>query len=62
LFFFICPAAAADEATELASTYDMIMMWVNFTILAGVLYKFLKNPSWILSKAKNMKWKKKSKG
>jgi len=44
MFFFICPAAAADETTNWRPTYDMIMMWVNFLILAGVLYKFLKNP------------------
>jgi F-type H+-transporting ATPase subunit b len=44
MFFFICPAAAADEAANWRPTYDIIMMWVNFLILAGVLYKFLKNP------------------
>jgi F-type H+-transporting ATPase subunit b len=44
MFFFICPAAAADEAANWRPTYDKIMMWVNFLILAGVLYKFLKNP------------------
>lgn len=44
MFFFICPAAAADETTNWRPTYDMIMMWVNFSILAGVLYKFMKNP------------------
>ncbi len=44
LFFFIGPALAADEAANWRPTYDMIMMWVNFLILAGVLYKFLKNP------------------
>jgi len=44
MFLFICPAAAADEASNWRPTYDMIMMWVNFLILAGVLYKFLKNP------------------
>ena len=43
-FIFIGPALAADEATNWRSTYDIIMMWVNFTILAAVLYKFLKNP------------------
>lgn len=44
MLLFICPAAAADEAASWRPTYDMIMMWVNFLILAGVLYKFLKNP------------------
>jgi F-type H+-transporting ATPase subunit b len=43
-FIFIGPVSAADEAASWRPTYDIIMMWVNFTILAAVLYKFLKNP------------------
>ena len=38
------PAFAAEQAPEWRPTYDLIMMWVNFLILFGVLYKFLKNP------------------
>jgi F-type H+-transporting ATPase subunit b len=38
------PAFAAEQAPEWRPTYDVIMMWVNFLILFGVLYKFLKNP------------------
>lgn len=44
MFFFVFPVMAADEASNWRPTYDIIMMWVNFSILAGVLYKFLKNP------------------
>ncbi len=38
------PASAAEGAPEWRPTYDLIMMWVNFLILFGVLYKFLKTP------------------
>lgn len=38
------PVFAAGEAPDWRPTYDVIMMWVNFLILAGVLYKVLKNP------------------
>lgn len=44
ILLFTSTAMAADESANWRPTYDMIMMWVNFLILAGVLYKYLKNP------------------
>ncbi len=44
LAFCAFPASAAESAPEWRPTYDLIMMWVNFLILFGVLYKFLKTP------------------
>jgi F-type H+-transporting ATPase subunit b len=44
LFFFVTPVLAADQAADWRPTYDVIMMWVNFAILAAILYKLLKNP------------------
>jgi F-type H+-transporting ATPase subunit b len=38
------PAWAEEEAGDWRKTYDMIMLWVNFGILAFVLVKFGKNP------------------
>lgn len=39
------PALAQEEAaSDWRSTYDVILMWINFLILFGVLYKFLKDP------------------
>ncbi|MBW1989183.1 MAG: ATP synthase F0 subunit B [Deltaproteobacteria bacterium] len=36
------PAAAAQPGWR--ATYDTVMMWVNFLILAGVIYKFGRKP------------------
>ena len=46
ILVFICafPASAAENTPSWRPTYDLIMMWVNFLILFGVLYKFLKTP------------------
>ena len=44
IFIFASTVMAADESANWRPTYDIIMMWVNFLILAGVLYKYLKNP------------------
>lgn len=44
MFFYINPVSASEGAKDWRPTYDVIMMWVNFSILAGVLYKFLKTP------------------
>ncbi len=35
---------AAEEATTWRATYDLIMMWVNFGILAFLLVKYLRQP------------------
>lgn len=37
-------ALAADASGNWRQTYDTIMMWVNFLILAGLLVKFLRHP------------------
>jgi F-type H+-transporting ATPase subunit b len=37
-------ALAAESDVGWRSNYDVIMMWVNFTILAIVLVKYAKNP------------------
>ncbi len=38
------PAWAAEGAKNWRSTYDMVMAWVNFSILVFLLVKFLKTP------------------
>jgi F-type H+-transporting ATPase subunit b len=37
-------ALAAEEPASWRSTYDLVMIWVNFTILVVVLYKFGREP------------------
>ncbi len=45
-FVLVVPPVYAEESSlNWRSTYDTILMWVNFLILAGVLYKFLKDPA-----------------
>lgn len=41
---FVTPVFAQESSSNWRSTYDTILMWINFLILAGVLYKFLKDP------------------
>ena len=38
------PALAAENSAEWRPIYDTIMMWVNFGILAFLLYRYLRNP------------------
>lgn len=35
---------AAEDAGDWRTTFDLVMRWVNFLILAAVLVKFAKNP------------------
>jgi F-type H+-transporting ATPase subunit b len=44
LFFSVSPALAEEQSGSWRKTYDVIMMWVNFLILAGALYWLLKKP------------------
>jgi len=37
-------AFAEEQAKSWRGTYDMVMMWINFLILAGVIIKFGKTP------------------
>ena len=37
-------ALAGEKSGDWRSTYDLVMMWVNFAILAGVLVKFTATP------------------
>jgi F-type H+-transporting ATPase subunit b len=37
-------ALAANTASSWRSTYDVVMMWVNFAILLALLFKFLRPP------------------
>lgn len=41
---FPLQALAADGGGGWRSTYDMVMMWVNFVILVALLVKFLRRP------------------
>ncbi len=43
LFSSVSPALAEDSESW-RKTYDVIMMWINFLILAGALYWLLKKP------------------
>lgn len=42
------PVLAQEEAEDAVpswrATYDMVMRWVNFFILAGLIYKYLRRP------------------
>lgn len=38
------PAALAADTSSWRSTYDVVMMWVNFGILLALLFKFLRPP------------------
>jgi len=38
------PALAANTSGSWRSTYDVVMMWVNFAILLALLFKFLRKP------------------
>jgi F-type H+-transporting ATPase subunit b len=37
-------AALAADTSSWRSTYDVVMMWVNFAILLALLFKFLRKP------------------
>ena len=41
---FPLQALAADTGGDWRSTYDVVMMWVNFVILVALLVKFLRKP------------------
>lgn len=43
-FVFLCSEAWAGEASSWRAIYDPIMKWVNFGILAFLLYKYGKGP------------------
>jgi F-type H+-transporting ATPase subunit b len=42
--WFPLTAMAADTSSTWRSTYDVVMMWVNFAILLALLFKFLRPP------------------
>ena len=44
LLFFTSETLAADSSGNWRSTYDYVMRWLNFVILAFLLVKFGKNP------------------
>ena len=48
LFTLLClntpGAMAADRASDWRPTYDLVMKWVNFGLLAFILVKYLKDP------------------
>jgi F-type H+-transporting ATPase subunit b len=44
LLFFASETLAADNSGHWRPTYDLVMRWLNFVILAFLLVKFGKNP------------------
>lgn len=44
LFLGVADAVAAESSGGWRQTYDLIMMWINFSILAFVIVKFGKGP------------------
>jgi F-type H+-transporting ATPase subunit b len=44
VLFFASETLAADNSTNWRPTYDLVMRWLNFVILAFLLVKFGKNP------------------
>jgi F-type H+-transporting ATPase subunit b len=49
--------AAEDGGESWRATYDVVMRWVNFLILAGLIYKYLRRPLMLFLKGEKDKIK-----